>query len=374
MNEVLDAQPAASSPAPVVETAVPANLPVSSVRERISSLAGDDLAHYRATGEFPEDKTPAAEPSPAPETTQATDSSSEATKGPEVATGEDDQEPTPVNESEKAKKARIRNAARWDEVIEERGRLKAENEILRKQLAEGTAPKTSTVEAAKPGEIETPDLDDYLEQGKTTKEWQKDYAKAVRAQAKADAEAIVESAFTREKTVTQNAKAGETFQSRVNAAKAVHADYDAVVAKAIYSPAMLDAMRSNEQFAEILYQLGMPEHVAEATRIAKLTDIDGLDYKALSEASKTNPVVRDRIHRAIGRAESEIERFAEKLTAPPEKPRTASGKFAPSSTVQVPAKGTAVGDPIAEALARKDTRTYIRLMREAETRELKNSR
>ncbi len=112
--------------------------------ERVKALRGTERAHYDLTGELPQASTPAppAESPTAPDV--PAESSPDAEKGPDAAPGTTTTEHT---ETDKSRKARERNAARWDELIEERGRLKAENELLRKQTAPGAAPKAPAVEA-----------------------------------------------------------------------------------------------------------------------------------------------------------------------------------------------------------------------------------
>lgn len=368
MPPTTDAQPAAPSPA-----AEPlAALPVSPVRERISALHGEELTHYQTTGELPEDKsTPTADPSPAIEPTQAAGPSPDAENGPESASGKDEhQEHVPVNESDQQRLRREANKKRWDDLIEERGQLKAKVEIYEKQLAAGTAPKTPIDNPEKPAVSADalPDLDDYLENSKTAKQWQQDFAAAVLTKANAAMDARLN-----QQTAQTRTESG--WQQQLNAGEAAHGkEFRKIAFEAPFSSIGLEQVQLHPQGAAIAYYLGLPENAEEAKELMADTGIDGLDLAALYKAAQHDPKIYARVLEMRGAVKARFQAIAKTLNskAPADTKPVTSGKLPPSSTVQVPSKGTAVGDPIDDALKRKDTRSYIQLMNDQERRELKN--
>lgn len=362
MSKVLDAQPAASSPAPSENLTA---LPVSPVRERISALQGEDLTHYRNTGELPEDKTPAAASSPALDTpTQTPDPSSDAVKPPDSAPDDDPQEPI----SERSKRREEKNKLRFDALTASNGQLKAELELVKKQLAEGTAPKTPTTETLKADALtKPPRLKDFPDTPAGVEQWEE----ATLKWQSEEIERRIEARLNRERATTETARTNESWSSQLKASESAHPDFAEIADKAPLSAVGIEILKAHPQGTEILYFLGRTENAEEAMRILQDTDIDGLSYAELRKA-QNQPAIKARTLTALGIARAELNAIGRSLkAAPPKKEPVTSGKLPPSSTVTVPAKGTSIGDPIAEALARKDG-SYIKLMNEQERRELKN--
>lgn len=370
MSKVLDAQPAASS------TAVPApssvTLPVNPIRERVNALSSGDREHYRNTGEFPEDKlTQTADPSPAPETTQSTGPSPDAENGPDAASGEDQSEPAPIAGKPRRNE---KNEQRFELLTSHNAELKARVALLEKTLAEGTAPKTPSVETPKPDGLKKPRLSDYPGTPEGIAKYEDDQ--------EAYFDAKNEARFNREKNAQQTEKANQTWGDRVKAAEAKHPvntekpdgrDYQSVISKLKVTPVMNQEILAHENGAELSYWLGLPENADEMADFIKRTHVGGMSGEQLQSACAKNPAIRDQALIALGVAKAELDRINRSLNKAPTTPEPKDrigGRHRPSSEVQVPARGTAIGDPIEDALKRRDTKTYIKLMNEKERREL----
>ncbi len=305
MSEVLDVS-AAPSPAPVEPIAAAFDQDALSKVERQKLAAKGQLPKRIETAK-PAESQPAAEPSEA-----------KAETAPESDNGDEEEILTP--------EARKKSNRDWRKEV-----VKAKDEqiaFLKEQLAakSASAPTPKETEAPKTGEITIPDLDDYLAEGKTAKQWQADYAKAVRAQAKADAEELFES---KSKT--------STLASRIRDAKKEFKDFDALVLKgdAPASTAMIAAIQSREDGMKIAYYLA--QNPTEAERLSKLTTAQGPKSEA--------------------RVDIEFDLISEKLAAPPAEPPAPKPVAKTLTSAPAPARpasggGTAQADPLIAAFER----------------------
>lgn len=352
MYPVIDAVPAASSPA--TENANP-------LRQQLNALDSSARDHFRKTGELPESLTTPADSSPATET------QAQSADPPSDENAENTSDSAPGGEPQEPTKDQKQSNRDWRKEV-----LKVKDEqieLLKSQLAESrkSAPAAPKVEAPKPSTAESselPDLDDYLAQGKTAKQWQADYGKEAIKLAVKQAEALIDSRFAREQTSAQAAEKSKLWTASKEAATKKYKDFEAVADRAPVNPVLVEALRGHAQPAEILYFLGNPANAEEAKRIFADTDIDGLDHETLKKA-QSNPAISARTNTALGIARAEFNAIARSLLKAPSKEKTVdsvSGGPRPSSEVTVPGKGVPVGNSIEDAIKRGDTRAYRELM------------
>lgn len=346
MSKVLDAQPAAPSPAPEVPQGSAATFTVPETpKYDTDGLSTAEKQARFAEGKFP--KRVEAKPAAAPTATPAGE-----TPGTEAASETDDEEKPDETPAERRK----RNRGLREELI----RSNERNKILEAQIAESrkpapAAPKDDPKPVTAP--TKRPLLKDYSGENAVEK-WETDLA----AFSDAEMDRRIEARFGREKVTTQSTEASKSWNSQMDAERAIHADFDTVADRAIVSPAALRAITAHPKGAALLYALALPENAALAKKIFAKTDIDGLDPAALRKAS-ANPAMRDRIQRAVGIAEAELDHLAERLATPPkDEPKPKTNTSAPDPARPAGGNGTAISDPIAAALKAKDWPTYNRLM------------
>jgi hypothetical protein len=226
------------------------------------------LSAYRALREGKDASQPKETPAPAP--VEETPAASDA-----VETEADDEgaleAETEINEDSKQgskppKKDKL--TARFSELT---GKIKAlESELAAKTGGAGRSEAAET----KPTDAPTlpPDPNDpepAAEKYGDYVAWQKDWMKWQIRQVKRQEAAAAVSAQRAHAAKAQH----ETFQSRVEAAKAEHADYEAVAfhKDLPVTVVMGDAIKDSELGASILYELG--KNPDEAARIAKLSPV-----------------------------------------------------------------------------------------------------
>lgn len=302
-------------------------------------LSDKDMMHFLDTGEMP--KKAEAEPEQAPEpeaeakpTQDIPENQPESGAGKQKAKGAEYRKQQLAREVQEA-------LARRAEVLQDLQML----EERRKALMEQPKPPDSTPGADSLTEPKLEDFEDYQSYDKARLA----YIEA-RAEKKA-LDAIEKKLAEREKALrehdqkTQAEKAAQTWVERVEAVKSRMADYDEVVTfndelGAHITPEMVQAIRELDNGPEVAYHLG--KNTAEAARLKALPP-----HKLLIE---------------IGKLEARI-------SQPAQKP---NGTAKPQPVVKpLPRElGTGSGavDPIADALARGDFKTYEQLMDAKERR------
>ena len=350
MSKVLDEQSADSS------TAAP--VPVQpTYMQRVLSLKGPERAHYDLTGELPNEVETEAKPATPPVADEVPEESSpKATKGPDLASGDEDPEQlTPAQR--RANNRNLRN-----ELI----KANAEKELLKTQLAESrrSAPTVETPKVEAP-KLPTgyPLLKDFTGDDALDK-WQE----AVIRYNESRHNSAVTEAVTKAMDQFELKQRAANWEGRLKAAKSEFKDFDAVALsdKNPISFTGIRVLQAREDFGKIAYYLG--QHPEEAKRIADATTFENDDKL------NADPIKRAK---AEARLEAEYDSIARLLATAPTK-KTSSVETTdlprPSSEVNLPGKATVAGDPIAQALKNKDFKTYSRLKNEEEAKEIKARR
>jgi plasmid stabilization system protein ParE len=346
-----DVQIAESSPATPESPAAPQSI----YMERVKALKGADRAHYDLTGELPIIEPPAKPADPPPADVVPAESSPEATKGPDLASGDDDPEQlTPAQR--KANNRNLRN-----ELI----RANAEKELLKAQLAESRkpAPAAEVVKPVEPPAMPTdaPRLKDFKGEDAVDL-WETALLKWTKAQHDSSISQAVNKALEQFELKQREANWG----TKLKAARSEYKDFDAVALspQTPVSVTGIRVMQAREDFGRIAYYLG--KHPQEAERITTFENDDKLNADPIQRA------------KAEARLEAEFDSIARMLEAAPKK-KPADEQIndlpRPSSEVEIPHKASAnAGDAIAQALKNKDFKTYSRLKNEEEAQALKAKR
>lgn len=285
-------------------------------------------------------------------------------------------EPAPANEQqgkrEKPQSGADRNFA---ELRKKADRTEAENRVLREQLAAVTAspkpapkpePKAETLDA----EPVRPRMKDYTDPDAYDADLDKyeKNAKAWDRQEKARAESQQREAQTHQQAM-------DGYKRQVKEAEKKYPDFQAVAFKedlplshvAVYLIPRL------ENGADVQYWLG--KNPAEAARIAKLTDLNGLDQDDpqghLERLIKENHPV---VHQMLGMLRAEISRIPAGSTAPAASPKrhlreVNAASPRPSAEVDIEGSAAPVGDPIKAARAKGNWTLANKLQNEKEIRE-----
>lgn len=351
--------------------------------DRLSDISKHAGAHkhWQLTGDFdaaealikPEDKP--AESSPVttvaePQGENETESAPGITEQP---TGK------PDDKAERSRRDRERNQRRFDELLEEKGALKKENELLRQQIAGRTATTTATQESEKPNELKPPkrpritDPKYSVPNGGELFDADTDAYEDARD---AYRDAKVAAKLNGLESQRQSESASNDWQSqRVLGAKE-YKDFDAVLANEslIVSLPCAPLLFGRKDGYKIAYYLG--KNLKEAGRIAQLTDIPSTygDFKTPSEvlaAAKKDPELAMLLGEKRALAKIELDRISESLsktatttTAVPAKQNNSS---VPTSEVAVNPKGSAVEDELDEAVKNGDQEKYNAIMNRRDT-------
>lgn len=351
MSKVLDAQPAAPSPAPAI-AAPPSVIPDTSHATDMDDMDPKERSKAIFDGRFPKRIEKTAKPAESPAATNPAAESpkkdASAETAPDSGHGDEDE---PANETPAER--RKRNRGLREELLRANERIK----VYESQLAESrkSAPAAAK-EDPKPQAVaesvneSLPDLDEYLESGKSAKQWQLDYGKAVREQARKDAQSIVEERFGKYSAEQKQTEAAKSIETRVKEAKVKYSDFEALVLKpespVPASDVMIRDIQSRQDGMDIAYYLA--KHPELSAKLAKLTAAGD----AKSEA----------------RIEIEFDRIAEDIKAPPaaqaEAPAPKKLTSAPTPPKPVSGSGAATGDPLKKAYAEKDWDTVDRIRKE----------
>jgi hypothetical protein len=165
---------------------------------------------------------------------------------------------------------------RFNEILEERGRLKQQLETLQEQLRKVSEPAKPASEPAEPIEVPAPRIDDLTDNGeprfKTIAEWQD----AVRAFDREQILKEVESRQAKTQEEQRRARVDKTindgWKTRVAEAAKKYSDYDAVALNKdlkIPSGSLLENfLLDSEHGAHVLYELG--KNPGELERISRI--------------------------------------------------------------------------------------------------------
>lgn len=194
---------------------------------------------------------------------------------------------------------------RFNELLEERGRLKQQKEYLEEQIRQLTETDQPASDPAEADELQAPRLDDLDEQGKPKFQTIADWQDAVRA---FDRKQILKEFETRQtKTQEEQRKAhveqviNDGWKKRVGDAAKKYADYDAVALNPdlkIPAGSLLEAfLLDSEHGAHVLYELG--KNPAELTRIAEIKNPQRAFRELLKIESKFSPAAAPAPKRTI---------------------------------------------------------------------------
>jgi hypothetical protein len=320
MDPVLDVQPAAPSPAPATIADAPQfDMDAMSYEERQKAFGKGQLPKR-----LPK---PEAKPAAPPAETKPADSSSDAQKSPAGAPGDDDEEALTPAERRKV------NRNLRTELIKANERAKVlEEQLAAKQTSAPATPKVEPKPALTVAEKPLPDLQTYLDSGKSTEDWQMDFAEAVTERALTRAEKKVEERFGKFASENNQREFAKTLEGRIKEAKVKYPDFEAKVLKNPNSPpastAMLHAIRTRPDGMELAHYLA--EHPDDAAKIFKASAVDGPKSEA--------------------RVEFEFDALAERLANPPQKPVETTETKAPPPPRPINGNGTAVADPLEAAM------------------------
>lgn len=258
---VPDAIPAGSSPA--AESA-PASDP-------LDALSASELQTWRETGDMPS-TSPVTDAAAASSTAPAVKDQPASTDAPAQAASEPAASPTPGADKRIPELLRDR-AAEKDRADRAERRL-AEIERARTQPPPDARPAASS---AAPAGLVEPSADDFPF-GSADPGYVKAVAKYEAAQFIAGERATFEEGQRQARARDEAARVMQGFEERRTAAKARHADFDAV---AMLAPTEIPQGSALDLFiledpsgAEVLYHLQLPANAAERTRISRLAPLD----------------------------------------------------------------------------------------------------
>lgn len=358
-TDVITAEPvAAGEPSAPITPTEP-----TSFKELQASWTPDERSTWNRTGEEPTAKpaVPAEKQTPAPE---------KAEVKPDAGTGDDeDHEPeyfgTPEQiKGQKKAFARLRT---------QKAELKAELKLLREQRTEKpaapvAAPRAEVKIEPKGQRPKRPSLMDAKYEGP---------AGAALYDSDMDAHEEALEVFSHQKLLDeidkrsseQTVKASRREESgrwkaEVEKAKETHADFEAVAFDPnwMISWPMIGVIQGMKGGAEIFYQLGKDRALAQELTV--LTDIPGKyeTYEQLTAAASADPRLARLLGTAEGIVKAEVKRLQSGSTAPVAKPITRTAAIAPGT--RVPANSSPSGDPLADAYARNDLQSAMRLENE----------
>lgn len=333
MDPILEQEVIAELPAgdATVETtpAAETTQAAASFNDRRKAWTPEQTAQWKLTGE-----EPAAAPTKNSDE-HADPSTAEAETTSQDGSVENEAAPATVETKEQKSKR-----TQFSELREKATRAEAERDLLKQQLADALAasgrksptdtatekPAVTTVVRPKRPNLNDPKfktLDEYEAEMDKYETKMDEYNQAVFDSRINETVSTVEESRTRKQIETDRATATARMEK-------IYPDYKAVAfsAKVPASDAMLSVLDKLPQGPEIRYALG--KNIAEATRIAKLTDIEGL-----AELSKTNP---SRAAYLWGKAEAQAEIELGKLAKP--KPALTKKPEPPKPTSEVSVNGS----------------------------------
>jgi len=186
--------------------------------------------------------------------------------------------------------------------------------------------------------------------------------------------------LTGERVNQQHAQASQAWNTQIENARKIHADYDAVVFNDT-TPISFTAIGVIQSLTDGgLRSYSLAKNLAEATRIAELTHIPGeKDFKSFTEFMKWVKSDPDRAvlyGEKVAIAKAELAKLSVGKPAPapaketPVKPlkEVIAKAPAPSAEVEVEANAAPVLDPRAVALKNHDQKAYRRIMDERDLR------
>lgn len=328
-QEIIGELPVGDTSVESVETPAAAAT-TTSFNDRRKSWTPAETAQWKLTGEEPVRQAKTDTDGNEESSTSSAEINADSEPAAEQTSAEQQRQ------SDKPGFSKKQTQKRFEELIEERGSLKRQLEDMQRQLAEKTAPNKQA-EAARPAQAavarpKRPNLndpkfktlDDY-ETAMDTYETEKE----AYDQAKFDSR-INETVSTVEQTRTQKQIESDRTQATARMEK-IHSDYKAVAfnPKVPASGAMIHLLNTLPNGPELRYALG--KNIAEATRIAKLTEIEDL-----AELTKTNP---QRAAYLWGKAENTAEVELAKLAKPKAAPLVKKEPAKPTSEVAVNGRG-----------------------------------
>lgn len=323
--------------------------------DRVDSMSSEERRHWKMTGEFPKTKSDVQADS-----STAKKSESASKDGPgktEVASDPTD------DKQEKGKRAN------WSSLRERAAAAEARAELLEKQLAESRKPPvTATKEEpkveVKPERPKRPRLEDP--KYKTIAEYDSDMDKYETDLDKWKAQ-DEDRRFNTWKQDQETKSKESTRSQQIESMKKTHTDFETVAfnPKVPASTAILFHLENSPQGMELRYQLG--KNLEEATRIAELTHVPGLE-----DALKSGKPLSAALLVAFGKAQATAEAELSKLAPKSATERTTVRRL-PKPSVEVSVTGNSngdLGDELAQAIASGDSSAYKRIVnkREMESR------
>lgn len=343
-----------------------------SIQDEINSLHGKAKEHYMKTGDVKAAKRLMSTKS------DVAGSSPEDAVAP-VAGNE--AEPAPAHEQQgKREKPQSGADRNFESLRKAKERAETEARVLREQLAAVTAspkpapkpePKAETLNA----EPVRPRMKDYTDPDAYDADLDK-YEKNVKVwdrQEKARAESQQREAQTHQQAM-------DGYKRQVREAAKKYPDFQSVAFKEDLplSHVAVFLIPRLENGADVQYWLG--KNPAEAARIAKLTDLQGLDPNDpqghLERLIKENHPI---VHQTLGILRAEISRIPAGSTAPAASPKkhlreVNAASPRPSSEVDIEGSAAPVGDPIKAARAKGNWALANKLQNEKEIREKRGAR
>lgn len=312
------------------ESVVPSATPIETIAAVFDqdSLTKAERQKLAAKGQFPKRVEPAK-----PAESQPATSAVKAETEPDSEPGDDEETLSPAERKK-------RNRGLRAELVRANERAKVLEEQLAASRKSAPAAPKEEVKPAAASNDSLPDLDEYIEAGKTAKQWQIDYAKAVRAQAKKDAQELL----SQQREQQQKESKESTLQGRIKDAKKEFKDFEDLVLNGDTpaSDAMIAAMQSREDGMKIAYYLAT--HREESERLFKLS-------------SAKSP-------KSEARIDIEFDAIAEKLANPPPEPRPKTLTNAPAPPRPAGGNGAATADPLEAAIKAKDWKKMNQIMDE----------
>lgn len=318
---------AAPSAAPKAEAVTP-KLKI----EKPSFLEFKHRENDKAIGKVKEDESKPKTEDPAPSKDDKADANKKGEEQEDTSTSREAKEKEastqePAADKEKASRRKPDAEARIQQ-------LSRENSELQKQLEEAKKPKA---QADKPKEPTRPNVDDFAtveEYQKSVETYQDDMTKYRVQEALAADRAKTEKESRDKQIAEQNKKIQDNWTERVEAAKKQHADFEEValsneLAAKIPQGSITDAYILNREAGpELLYHLGKNPDV-----LSKLIQLPPIDMAF--ELSKLELSIK-----------GELAPAPKKISDAPKPPR------------EVNSAKTDQPDPIAQATANKDFRTF----------------
>lgn len=366
IDQTTETTPVETTEATNVETPVERTGPTRA--EQIEALTGRDRERYKLTGKLPSERKAAAPTKELPVAEQS--AKTEAASGP--ATTEQ-----PPKDQRSRQDRNFKSLAQAKDEAERRAiAAEAKLEVYeRERAASGKSAPAATTETKAPASDprpEFPDIDKFETVAKfnaAVKEWQTKNDEWIQRQ--------IDGKLSQREQAQQNAQATEAWNKKIEKARAVHPDYDAVVFNDTtpISWTSIGVTWNLPDGEERAYSLA--SNLQEATRIAELTLIPGENqFKTFQEFLKW---VRSDPDRAmlygekVAIAKAELAKLSVGKAAPkpqesPPLKEVIAKASRPSAEVTTSGNAAPVTDPRAAALKNKDQKAYRQIMNERELR------